>query len=403
MSAVAIQTLDFPIRPCPVCGGLPRHLVFAQRFSRLSAGSLLAGYDLVACEECGLTFSDRIPEQVVFDRHYADMSKYEYAHRDGAESEFDTARFNEIAGWLSGNIPDRGCRILDVGCGTAGLLVKLRELGYASVGGLDPSPACAALARQRYGIEVRTGTLFDHSLASGSCDLIILVGVLEHVRDVLPAVERIGQCLAPGGMIFAEVPDVTAFADWPDAPYQELSIEHINFFGPVSLENLFRRSGFSMVALDRPPRQFTRTTVMPSAAALFRRSEGSGALVRDADSEPRLRQYLAQSAAEEQRVAGLIDALVQSGDSIVVSGVGTHTLHLMESTNFSRANIAAFTDVNSKYHGKELYGRPIVSPQSLAGRGEPILISSRAFQDDIVRMYRDSLKLPNRLILLYEI
>lgn len=394
--------LNFPLRACPVCAAAERHLVFAQRFSQLSAGSLLAGYDLVVCEMCGLTFSDRIPEQAVFDRHYAEMSKYEYAHRDGVESEFDTARFAQIAQELAAKVPDRGCRILDVGCGTAGLLARLRDLGYPNVTGLDPSPECSALALKRYGIEVRTGTLFERHLLPAAFDLIILVGVLEHVRDVLPAVTGIGTCLSPGGMIFAEVPDATAFADWPDAPYQELSIEHINFFGPVSLENLFRRAGFDLVTMERPARQFTRTTVMPSAAGMFRRSAQARPLACDGDSEPRLREYIARSAAEEQRIAGLIDALVQSGESIVVSGVGTHTLHLLESTNFYRANIAAFTDVNSKYHGKELFGRPIVPPQSLAQRDEPILISSRAFQDDIVRMYRDKFRLPNRLILLYE-
>ena len=155
--------------------------------------------------------------------------------------------------------------------------------------------------------------------------------------------------VSPDGMIFAEVPDATAFADWPDAPYQEFSIEHINFFGPKSLENLMRASGYELVKMDRPPRQFTKTTVMPSAAGLFRRAVSQLPLEKDTQSEDRLRVYIHQSATEESRLAARIDEIVQSGESIVVWGVGTHTLHLMETTNFPEANIAAFVDVNPKY------------------------------------------------------
>lgn len=394
--------LDFQQRACPVCGSQNKHLLFAQRFGKLSEGSLLAGYDLVICDGCGFAFADRIPDQPVFDRHYAEMSKYEYAHREGAESEFDAERFIQIAAYLAAEVPDRNCRILDIGCATAGLLAKLRGMGYGTVAGLDPSPACSALAKKFYGIDVFTGTLFDNDLPKHAFDLIILVGVLEHVRDVAAAVAELGALLSPGGMVFAEVPDATAFADWPDAPYQEFSVEHINFFGPKSLENLMCAAGFELVKMDRPPRQFTKTTVMPSAAGLFRRTGGSSPVEKDTQSELRLSQYIQHSAAEENRVAGLIDEIVRSGERIFVWGVGTHTLHLIETTSFAKANIAAFVDVNTKYHGKELLGRPVVSPQAIAQQSGPILISSRAFQSEIVRMCRHELKLPNRFILLYE-
>ncbi len=397
-----MSTLDLPSRPCPICKSEEKKLLYAQRFGTLSTGSLLAGYDLVACQACGFTFADHIPEQAVFDRHYAEMSKYEYAHREGGESPFDAARFTQIAAYLASHVPDRKTRILDVGCATAGQLAKLRGLGYENLTGLDPSSTCARLAREFYDIEVRVGTLFAHDLPANSYDLIILVGVLEHVRDVAEAVRKLGPCLSPSGQMFAEVPDATAFADWPDAPYQEMSIEHINFFGPQSLENLMRVTGHTLVAMDRPPRQFTKTTVMPSAAGLFRRTNEALPLTPDAESAPRLLEYIQQSAAEEERVARLIDDLVKSGRAMAVWGVGTHTLHLMETTNLGDARITAFVDVNSKYHGKELFGRPIVAPEKMRETNEPILISSRAFQNDIAEMIEKELKLPNDLILLYE-
>lgn len=377
-------------------------MLFEQRFGTLSEGSLLAGYDVVVCAGCGCAFADRIPEQSVFDEHYSRMSKYEYAHRGGEESPFDAARFDIIAKYLSEQIEDRETRVLDVGCATGGLLDRLRRLGYANVTGLDPSPGCAKLAKEVYDLPVHTGTAFENDLPKRGYDLVIVVGVLEHIRDVAAAVAKLDELVSPAGMIFAEVPDATAFSEWPDAPYQEFSIEHVNFFGPGSLENLMKAAGYALIKMDRPPRQFTRTTVMPSAAGLFQRTENQPlSISRDAESEQGLRAYIAQSVHEEKRISGKIAELIQARQEIAVWGVGTHTLHLMESTPLQEAHITVFVDVNSKYHGKELFGRRVISPREMAPRPEPILVSSRAFQSDIVNTIRNEAKLDNPLILLY--
>ncbi|MEY2562635.1 MAG: hypothetical protein QOH88_828 [Verrucomicrobiota bacterium] len=396
------KPLPFPSRPCPVCEGTTSKLLFEQRFGMLSEGSLLAGYDVVVCSQCGCAFADRIPEQSVFDEHYASMSKYEYAHRGGEESPFDAARFDVIANYLSAQIGDRETRVLDVGCATGGLLDRLRRLGYANLTGLDPSPGCARLAKQVYDLPVQVGTAFENDLPKRSYDLVIVVGVLEHIRDVAAAVAKLDELVSPRGMIFAEVPDATAFSEWPDAPYQEFSIEHVNFFGPRSLENLMKKAGYELIKMDRPPRQFTRTTVMPSAAGLFRRTgDRTLPISPETESERGLRLYIDQSVQEEKRVSEKIDDLVRTRQEIAVWGVGTHTLHLMESTSLAQANITVFVDVNSKYHGTELFGRKVISPAAMAAHPEPILVSSRAFQSDIVNLIKTDARLDNPLILLY--
>ena len=115
-----------------------------------------------------------------------------------------------------------------------------------------------------------------------------------------------------------------------------------------------------------------------------------------------MRIYIQQSAAVEKRLTSIIDEIVRSEKPIVVWGVGTHTLHLMETTNFSDAKIVAFVDVNSKYHGTTLIGRPIISPQDMSKRNEPILISSLSYQNEIARTIKNDLKMPNQLLLLYD-
>jgi len=107
-------------RPCPVCGGEDRTILFHQTFSEFSGKALLNGYDVTCCNWCGCGFADGIPGQAEFDAYYRDLSKYEYQHRDGAESAEDQDRFQVIAKALVPFIPSAEARILEVGCATGG-------------------------------------------------------------------------------------------------------------------------------------------------------------------------------------------------------------------------------------------------------------------------------------------
>ncbi|HET6898951.1 MAG TPA: class I SAM-dependent methyltransferase, partial [Vicinamibacteria bacterium] len=297
-------------RPCPVCGSTERRLVFAQRFERV-AGSPITGYDVVACVGCGLGFADGIPDQDTLAAHYREMSSYEYGQREGRESDHDRARLEIVARDFERFIPARDARVLDVGCASGRLPACLREHGYTEVMGVDPSPACAAAARRLYGIEVVAGTVQDCGLPEGSFDAVSMIGVLEHMVDLRDALDGVARLLAPGGILYVEVPDATRFADFPNAPFQDFSTEHINFFGPLSLDNLMGAHGFTRVEQVRNARVQSQASVMSNISAAYR-SDGnrSRPLVRDGESEPGLVRYVESCRAEEARIARAIAALV---------------------------------------------------------------------------------------------
>jgi SAM-dependent methyltransferase len=408
-AVAATDALDrLPARDCPVCGPGPRTLVFRQEFSAVDRVGLLAGYDVVVCDRCGCGFADRIPEQEAFDAYYRELSKYEYHQRDGAESEYDGARLQLIADTLAPFVGSRDARILDVGCATGRLLANLRDKGFANVLGLDPSPVCAAAARRLYDIEVRTTTLAHLSEmpeGTGAFDVLILVGVLEHIRDLATAMTQIRRVLAPGGIVYVEVPDALTFTEWPNAPFQDFSTEHINFFAPRSLANLMGVHGFSPVFSEQNARQQSYKTMMSNVSAVFRKDEPAPPFTpeRDDDTVEGLRRYVAQSRGTEARLLGQIDRLVDAGTAIVVWGIGTHTSRLLATSRLREANIRAFVESNARYQGRELDGVPIIAPEALRGRDEPILISSRVFQDEISRQIRDDLGLGNELVTLYDL
>ncbi|MCX6007719.1 MAG: class I SAM-dependent methyltransferase [Chloroflexi bacterium] len=394
-------------RACVICGSEASILLFRQTFSEMSSGSLLKGYDVVVCASCGFGFADHIPDQANFDAHYRDMSKYEYQDQGGQETEYDLIRFQAMSEAISPFLPSSNAHLLDIGCATGRLLASFKEKGYNNVIGLDPSPVCARAAQRLYGIRVLTGSLSNITevmAAELPLDCVILSGVLEHIRDVEQALLRIRGLLAEGGLLFIEVPDATDFARWPDAPFQQFSTEHINFFSAISLKNLMTHYGFFQMLSQQFPRNQTVSTVMPVVVAIFRKEKKWRSFIPERDNETQrgLLDYIRESQAVDDRIHQAINALAENGQSIIVWGVGTHTLRLLATSRLPEANIRAFVDSNPHYQGLQLNGLPIIAPADLQHRTEAILISSRAFQIAIERQIREELGLANEIIKLYD-
>src|SRR6185295_5287151 len=107
----------------------------------------------------------------------------------------DFDRLEDTHWWFSGRravvrevllrkLPRRsGLDVLDVGCGTGGMLVMLRELG--SVSGIDTSEAALRHARERLGpaVPLSVGALPDGLPAGRTYDLVTAFDVIEHIPD----------------------------------------------------------------------------------------------------------------------------------------------------------------------------------------------------------------------------
>ena len=393
--------LSCSLRPCPVCASIgSRTLLHRQRFQE---GPLGDGYNVVVCAACGAGFADGIPVQAELDDYYAQRSKYTYAHTAGAESPYDFKRFELIADQIEAHLPDKSARILDIGCATGGLLAVLRRRGYLNVMGSDPSATCAEAAQRLYGIEVKTATLVQHATWTERFDAVLLVGVLEHVREVRAAVQVVAELLALGGKLYCNQPDVGTFAECRNAPYQQFSTEHVNFFSRVSLCRLLAYAGLAPLQLCHTQIEWREGMTDSMLSGVFGRAVGVNDQGLDAITQAALRCYVEQSSAQEAGVLRVIEDLVRSQEPILIWGTGSFTRNLLASTPLCKANITAFVDSNPSQQNHSLLGRQTLAPTALKERPEAILICSAAFGGEIRRCISVELRLPNRVRSLFSL
>jgi SAM-dependent methyltransferase len=101
--------------------------------------------------------------------------------------------------------PPAGLRILDVGCGDAGLVVALAERG-AIVTGVDADPRMLAAGRARaetsgVAAQLRQGDIRALPFADGSFDVVLAITVLCFVDPAARALAEMARVLTPGGRL----------------------------------------------------------------------------------------------------------------------------------------------------------------------------------------------------------
>lgn len=389
-------------RSCPICGATSPHDHLHTHL--FQDGVLGAGYDVVRCRKCGGTFAEGVPPQDELDRYYKECSKYIYADRHGAESPFDRGRFELIVTHLSGILPSTKVAILDVGSATGGLLMAFKRAGFYNLIGIDPSPECAIAASRLYGVEVKCGTFADLKYWKSRFDLILAIGVLEHVREVRNAIACLKSVLKDGGYLYIAVPDVEGLVKAVNAPFQQFSMEHVNFFSRLSLARVAAEENLKTVRVWQDMVEWRAGVTEPVLAILFSKLDCEVAALTepifDNVSAECLSAYIAVSRVMESNLLSRIENLVQSQQPILVWGAGALARRLLVSTTFALMNITAFVDSDPHLMGTRLAGRRILSPAELFGHHEPIVVCSVSFKQEIIYAIREVLGLKNDIIVL---
>ena len=164
-------------------------------------------YPTGMCKQCGNVQQEKYYDEKTLDIYY---SKYYRNKGDNVDNDTKSLFDSQINGqglaifeFLKSVVNPK--KVLEVGCGTGGVLSRYVDLG-CEVLGLDFDENYLEYARKK-GIPVKNGSL-DQLRYNEKYDLIILCHVLEHIPNPSRFLETLSNHLADEGIIYIEVPSL---------------------------------------------------------------------------------------------------------------------------------------------------------------------------------------------------
>lgn len=181
---------------------------------------------------------------------------------DPARSD-NVGRVDRVISFAEKHFPSRDrLRVLDIGAGIGVFLGKLKQKVDWECVAIEPDHRFAEHISATLGIEA----VADDYLSvdwDRKFDLIALNKVLEHVEDPQHMLQCCVRDLAPGGLLYIELPDGEAAAeDRIGFLREEFFIEHHHVFSMASMELLTQKAGLRSLELQRIQEPSTKYTLI---------------------------------------------------------------------------------------------------------------------------------------------
>jgi 2-polyprenyl-3-methyl-5-hydroxy-6-metoxy-1,4-benzoquinol methylase len=205
---------------CKICGNSEQNTTHVGREMMLG---LRDEFIYVECAKCACLQLANPPKEMP---KYYPSSYYSYANPRGLASILKRQRasyarnglnpFGALVAYLYG--PDnairsvsrldlkRDVRLLDVGCGSGGLLSNLKRMGFKNLAGVDPFLPSST---ERYGVRLLKKEL---SELDGEFDVVMLHHTFEHMEDPASVLEHLRRILSPEGIIIMRIPLCDSYA-----------------------------------------------------------------------------------------------------------------------------------------------------------------------------------------------
>jgi len=236
--------------PCNLCGA--DDAAPYATLPDLLLGRLEVQTQLVQCRRCQLVYQNPRPTLAEMGAHYP--PEYEsYAADPGGEagnpwlSRVMQYGLNKRARYVTRH--KRRGHLLDVGCAAGVFLRQMRASGHWQVTGVEVSEYPAQIARERYGLDVRLGTLEQAAFPTDTFDAITLWDVLEHLHDPVASLRELVRILKPDGILIVRVPNLRSWdaelfgESWAglDAP------RHLYLFTPDTVRAMLTAAGLQAI------------------------------------------------------------------------------------------------------------------------------------------------------------
>jgi SAM-dependent methyltransferase len=252
-SATAGPLGELTTRVCPICGCDDDSRIFATErldFEALDEHAFASRkrpehmrLRLIECPDCDLAYASPVPAPEALARAY-DAAAFDSAE----EARYAAVTYAEALIDVFAVLPERR-GALDIGTGEGAFLGRLLELGFAEVGGVEPSAAPIEAAEPAVAGLIEHGVFHAGIRPPGSLSLVTCFQTIEHVQDPARLVAEAAALLRPGGVLAIVCHDRRALLNrllGMRSPI--IDIEHMQLFSPRSVEELLRRAHLRDVA-----------------------------------------------------------------------------------------------------------------------------------------------------------
>jgi 2-polyprenyl-3-methyl-5-hydroxy-6-metoxy-1,4-benzoquinol methylase len=140
-------------------------------------------------------------------------------------------------------------KLLDVGCAAGFFLKVARDYGLKPFG-VDISNDLSKLARERYGLNVVTGTLEDTNFKSDFFEVITCFSVLEHVPDPLGTLKIMNKYIKKEGLLLLKVPNYNRIFFRLNRKKDLIwGKDHLFYYTPKTITGLLKKAGFEILEI----------------------------------------------------------------------------------------------------------------------------------------------------------
>jgi SAM-dependent methyltransferase len=245
---------------CPICLCTTVDLYREDKDRMLTSISLgpsrgeISSGRILRCRRCRFGFSQVRPDEKQLGEMYEHMEIGLYESESIGRSISALRQLKVIERYAT---PPR--RLLDIGCASGLFLRQAIDAGWDGEG-IEPCEPLVRRARHVLGSEARIhfATLQAAPVTEASFDVVTLWDVLEHVPNPIGFLALAGSLLKPGGVLFANVPNLDSIqarllrSKWP-----LILPEHLNYFNRNNLRMCGERSGLRWIDFSRRSATFS--------------------------------------------------------------------------------------------------------------------------------------------------
>lgn len=206
------------------------------------------------CTDCGLIQQNpRMNDRSLTEFYDSDYRPLHDSTKRTVEDHFNLAYdyAKSVRTYLSDVLPTpiEGMKVLDVGTGAGGTMKYFEEKGHEVIG-CDLGTEYIEYAQNKHELDAFVGDVSVVSEQAADVDLVLYIGVLEHLRDPVAELTRLRSIISSDTYVYNTQWGLYAHEKYQMDILRKLQIAHIYTPSLRTITNIARKSGFERVAGD---------------------------------------------------------------------------------------------------------------------------------------------------------